>query len=231
MDSKTENILMKDSLGETEKMLGGKHWSQFDDFENGLVFVSLARDNKIKKDHLKSLGDTYWGMTWYEFKNLIKERGFVEGYSYELEYRGKYDSHSTNEEIIIYYHPEKGLIIYAESFSNKTSINGGTLYGEIQAYDKEREPVIWKWLSTGGCRDVEKGIFATSHDIREGLFSKLDTLESAGRFLNRWTDKKRFLWFVDYMEDDVEGYDYKEITREKIKKCPKELQDIIGLEL
>jgi hypothetical protein len=230
MNNKTESVLMKDSLGETEKILGGKHWSEFNDFENGLAFVSFAKDNKIKKDHLQSIGDTYWGMTWDEFKDLIKERGFIEGYSYEIEYKGW--SEPIQEEMCIYYHPEKGLIIWAESFNNKTTINGGTLYGEIQAYEgEENRHTIFRWLSTGGCRDAEKGIYTTSHDIREGLFSKLDTLESAGKFLNRWTDKKRFLWFVDYNEEDIEGYNYKSITKDKIRKCPKEVQDIIGIEL
>jgi len=229
MDSKTESILTRDSLAETEQILGGKHWSQFNDFENALSFVLFARDNEIKEKHLKSLGDTYFGMSWDEFKTLIKERGFVEGYSYEIEYTGW--SEPTKEEMCIYYHPIKGLIIWAESF-NGTTINGGTLYGEIQSYEgEENRETIWKWLSTGGCRDAEKGIFSTSHDIREGLFSKLDTLESAGKFLNRWTDKKRFLWFVDFNEEDIKDYDYKEITREKIKKCPKELQDITGIGL
>lgn len=230
MDSKTEIVLMKDSLAETEKMLGGKHWSQFNDFENGLALVLFARDNKIKKEHLQSIGDTYWGMTWNEFKSLIKEKGFIKGYSYEIDYNGY--SEPTQEEMCIYYNPEKGLVIWAESFNNKTSINGGTLYGEIQAYEgEENRRTIFRWLSTGGCRDIEKGIYTTSHDIREGLFSKLDTLESAGKFLNRWTDKNRFLWFVDFNEEKLKDYDYKALSKEKIKKCPKELQDIIGIEL
>jgi hypothetical protein len=226
MNKKTEEILMHDSISESEKLFGNKHYSQFDEFEQAFSIVKLIKDNENKRNHLQAINDTYSGMTWNEFKNLIKEHGFISALEYDLVYN-KYGNPKT-EEAIIYYHPKKGLIIWAESFSGKTSLNDGKLYGEIQANSKEDEEVIWKWISTGGCIDKEKGIWKTSHDVREGLFSKLQTLESSGKFLSKWTDKDRFLWFVDFNEDDVEGYDYKEITKEKILKCPKELQEIIG---
>jgi hypothetical protein len=227
MDKNTEKILTHDSLADTEQILGGKHWSQFNDKENMFSLGKFMIDNQIKDEHLKSIGDTHFGMSWNEFKKLIQQHGFINAYSYKLDYKGW--SNPTKEEVIIYYHQKKGLIIYAESFNNKTTVNGGKLYGEIKANNTESEKVIWKWLSTGGCIDADNMIYDTSHDVREGLFSKLNELESAGTFLNKWTKKDRFLWFVDYVEDDVEGYDYKKITLDKIKKCPKELQDIIGI--
>lgn len=71
-------------------------------------------------------------------------------------------------------------------------------------------------------------VFETSHDVREGLFFKLEELESAGKFLPKWTNKDRFLWFVDYVEGHTEGYNYKQIAHDKIMRCPKELQEIVG---
>jgi hypothetical protein len=184
-------------------------------------------DNQRKEEHLKSINDTYFGIGWIEFKDLIKLHGFVPALEYDINYN-KWETPSV-EEAIIYYHPNKGLIIWATSFNNKTTLNGGHLYGEIQANSKKDEETIWRWLSTGGCIDQKNNIWETQHDVREGLFSKLNILESAGKFLSKWTKKDRFLWFVDYAEDDVLRYDYKAITREKILRCPKELQDIIGI--
>jgi len=227
MNKRTEQILTHDSLAESEKIFGNKHWSEFNDLEQAFSMLKFMEDNQVKNTHLKSINDTYWGMTWDEFKNLIKQKGFTPALEYDLIYNGW--NEPTTEEAIIYYHLSKGLIIWATSFSNKTSVNGGTLYGEIQANSKESENIIWKWLSTGGCIDSDNMIYETSHDIREGLFNKLQTLESAGKFLPKWNNKDRFLWFVDYVENDSEGYDYKEITKNKIKKCPKEFQNIISL--
>lgn len=227
MDTRTEEILEKDSIADTERILGDKHWSKFNNLENAFSIGNIIRDNEIKEEHLKSLKDTYFSMSWRYFKNLIQEKGFVNGYTYEIDYDNW--GNPRKEEAIIYYHPQKGLIIWATSYNSKTTVNGGNLYGEIKSNSKEDEKVIWRWLSSGGCTNAKEMIWKTSHDIREGLFSKLDTLESAGEFLNKWTNKDTFLWFVDYAEDKLEGYDYKKITNEKINKCPIELQNIIGI--
>jgi hypothetical protein len=85
-------------------------------------------------------------------------------------------------------------------------------------------------LSTGGYIDKSERIFSTSHDIREGLFSTLDELETAGVFLPHWIEKNKFLWFSDYKKKKTKGFDYKKISKEKLLKCPKELQDIVGIE-
>lgn len=223
MDNRTEELLRKDSLMESEKMFGDKHWSQFNEVEQAFSMLKSMSDNEAKREHLKNINDTYWGMHWNEFKDLIKEYGFVKGLEYDLKHNNGID------EIIIYYHPQKGLILYAESYWGKESISGGNLYGEIQANSKEDCKIIWRWLSTGGCINSDKMIYETSHDVREGLFSKLQTLESAGKFLSKWTKKNRFLWFVDYVENKQKDYDYKIITKEKIMQCPKEMQKIIGV--
>ncbi len=228
MDIKTEKILMYNPIAQSEKIFGDKHWSEFNEIENMFSLYQTINHNETKAAHLKSIGDTYFSMTWDEFKDLIIRKGFVPALEYDINYN-KWDE-PTIEEAILYYYFQKGLIIWATSFNNKTSVNGGNLYGEIQANNKEDEKTIWKWISTGGCIDTENNIWKTSHDVREGLFSKLDTLESAGKFLSKWTEKDKFLWFVDYIESDVPGYDYKEITMRKIKKCPKEFQNIIGID-
>ena len=222
MDNITEKFLTQDTIVETEKILGKHHYSEFNDKENSFMLLKAMIDGEAKSKHLKSIGDTYWGMKWNEFKDLIKGHGFVAGLEYDFEYEGRID------EAIIYYHPVKGLIIFATSFGQKDRINGGNLYGEIKANSEEDCQTIWRWLSTGGCIKDSDMVYETSHDIREGLFAKLDTLETAGRFLNRWIKKDRFLWFVDYVETKDERYDYKKITQDKIKKLPQECRNIIG---
>jgi hypothetical protein len=226
MDILTERILTHDSVSCTEKALGKKHWSQFSDAENMVCLENTIRDNEIKNEHLKSIGDTYPRMTWTEFKELLLSKGFRDALTYEFECSDL--NVSRIEEAIIYYNPEKGMIVWATSFCRKKDVNGGTLYAEIQANSPEDEKIIWRWLSTGGCRDRGKRIYETSHDVREGLFSKLDTLETAGQFLKEWTVKDRFLWFVDYVDTENPKYDYEAITQSRIEKCPEEFRKIIG---
>lgn len=225
MDKKTEEILTMDVLAETEKFFGGKHWSEFNTAENIFSLVRAAKYNSLKEAYLKSIGDTNNGMSWTEFKQLITNKGFIPALEYDVQHDIYID------EFIIYYHPNKGLIICADSYFNKKVINSGTLYGEIQAHSKEDQDIIWKWISSGGLKDPKRLIYETSHDIREGLFSKLDVLESAGSWVTPWVNKDRFLWFVDYTDKQVPGYDYIKITEDKIAKCPDEFQKIIGRHL
>lgn len=225
MDTLTERILEQDTIAETEKILGKEHWSVFTKEENMFCLAKAMSDNQNKDNHLKNIGDTHFSMTWDELKALLSRKGFVNALTYEFEYIGRDETRM--EEAIIYYHPDKGMVVYADSYFGKTRVNGGNLYAEIQANRPEDEQTIWRWLSTGGCRDHERRIYETSHDIREGLFSKLDTLATAGKFLPEWTNKDRFLWFVDYMENKEPDYDYKAITQSKIEKCPEAFRKII----
>lgn len=224
MNKETERVLTQDTIYESEKILGKDHWSEFDKSDNAFCLLKAMADNERKTNHLKKLGDTHYGMKWDEFKRLIKSYGFVPALEYDFKY--DYFGDSNIEEDIIYYHPLKGMVIHATSYGNKDHINGGNLYAEIEANSEEDVNTIYRWLSTGGC--IKDLIFETQQDIREGLFSKLVELETAGKFLNIWNKKNRFLWFVDYSEEKINGYDYKAITRSKIERCPQELRDIIG---
>ena len=226
MNNITEKLLKEDPIYNKERELG-KHWSNFTDKEAKEIFVENYMLSKIKENHLKQINDTYMDMSWNYFINLIEKYGFKKGYEEIFKYNGF--NYNRDEKAVIYYHKEKGLIIFATSFNNTTTVNSGKLYGEIKANNnKEDIETIWQNLSTGGCIDEKNIIYETSHDIREGLFYKLNKLESAGTFLPIWTKKNRFLWFVNYVEEDKENFDYKEITKNKILKRPKEMQEIIG---
>jgi len=224
MNETTKKMLNQDPILEVEKMLNGKSYKEFNDFENLFMLRETAKINANVNKYFATLGDTHFNMSWNEFKKLIENKGFKLTLSYDFKHGEK-----EVDEFIIYYHPLTGLVITATSYWNKKDINGGTLYGEIQANNKESCSIIWEWISSGGMIDEKKLIYETSHDVREGLFSKLNELESAGKFLNRWTKKDRFLWLLDFTETKTEGYDYKKISKEKLLKCPEELQKIVGL--
>jgi len=220
--NKTEEILKRDSIQETENLLG-KDYHDFNGSENALMMLSFMVDNQVKENHLKSIGDTWFNMPWSEFKKKLEDYGFVLGLQYDIKHDDQID------EVVIYYHKEKGLVIFADSYFNKKDVNGGELYGEIRANSEQDKQDIWLNLSSGGMSHYDNMVFETSHDVREGLFFKLSKLETSGKFLSQWLNKDRFLYFVDYVENKVEGYDYKKLTREKILKCPKKLQEIVGL--
>lgn len=229
MDNRTEKLLRQDSLAETEKIFGDKHWSQFDEQEQAFSMLKFIFDNEKKEEHLKSVGDTYNGMPWNDFITLIESYGFKEGLKYDFK-APKYNLNEPDriEEAILFYHPSKGLILWATSFGNKVHINGGKVYGMIEYKDWETCNKVLSGCSHGG-NGEENNIRYFDYDIREGLIHTLNKIDSNSKLLPKWQGRRPFMWFLDYFEEKVDDYDYKAITESKIERCPKELQDIIGL--
>ena len=176
---------------------------------------------------LNNPNDVYFGMSWQEFKELIVSKGFIAALEYDFEHHMGVKTYK--DEFIIYYDPLKGLIISASSVFNKKSIGSGCLYGEIQVNSEKDIQTIWKYLGSG--RRCNNLVFETRHGLNDRLFFKLDKLESAGKFLPKWTNANRFLWFVSYTEEQTKDFDYKKITHDKIMRCPKELQEIVSIAL
>lgn len=90
--------------------------------------------NRKKVEHLKSIGDTHFGITWINFIEIAKAYGFKSGYCQKFTGTGWSDK-DVEEEEIIFFHEEKGLILHAESFDGK-SVNSAKVYGEVKIGDK-----------------------------------------------------------------------------------------------
>lgn len=227
---RTENLLRRDSILETEKIFGNKHHSQFNESEETVMLLKFMMDNKEKKNYLQSIGDTYWGISWNEFINLIESIGFKAALKYDIKHEDNID------EAILYYHPTKGLVIWATSYWNKKSINGGTMYGEVYLQEDNWKDISKVLTSSHGSfsyydneNKVEKFKEQVdfSFDVREGLLHNINKVEKVTLYAPIWKER-HFLYLTDYIENKKEGYDYKEITRNKIKMCPKEFQKIVG---
>jgi hypothetical protein len=244
IDKNFKSIVSVDPIQEIEKIVG-MHYSEFDDDQTGLMLAHAFHTNTMKNEYLKGLGDTHFGMKWDEFLGIIKGYGFIEALQYE------FDNENNKEKAIIYYHPSKGLVIWATSYWNGKSVNGGSLYGQVK-YTKPIEFEERKWSyawgsgsnmemvmtdelmaasrSLNGCShgafcDIGDGI-SFSYDVREALINKMHHIEQHLEFCNPWVTDQ-FLWFVDFVEDDQPGYDYKKITQEKIERCPVEFQNVV----
>lgn len=225
MNDKTEKLLRKDSLAESEEILGNKHWSEFNRLEQEFSIFKSIRDNEIKREHLKSIGDTYYGIEWGAFINLIEQHGFKEGLKYDF-IAPKYNAREKDriEQAILYYHPIKGLIIWATSHGNH--INSGKVHG--MAKYNEWEDVFSVLTGSNGDNGEDENIRYFDFDIREGLIHNINKVDNNLKLLPQWRGRLPFLWFLDYAEEKQPNYDYKVITAKKIAKCPKEMQDIIS---
>jgi hypothetical protein len=223
MKNEIDNVLDFDPIAQTEKIVGKKHWSEFTEDENRMALVMAMFSGQHKDEILQAANDTYFSMTWNAFLRLIEERGFKCGLKYNI----LHDGNKIDEAVI--YFCEDGLIIWADSYSNKKSLNSGTLYGEF-LYDEWNDDKVWNALSHcshGSIKDIENSR-EFSKDVREGMFNTINKVSAIGKLNPIWMDNNRFLWFVDYAETKIEGYDHQSINQSKIEKLPEEARKIIG---
>lgn len=230
-----ESLLDNDPVDNVEKILG-KSFSQFDKNEQGFLLQKALVYGKQKKEYLKSIGDTYFCMGWNEFIQLIQKYGFKEGLKYEYSPKHEFEDCTKIEEAVIYYRPD-GLIIWATSFSNKTSLSYGKLYGFIETEKIKDDPEYYDILSHCS-RDslcyydketretlVRKYVYF-DYDAREALIYKINMIQSKTNFVSPWP-KRPFLWLLDYNDEQIPNYDYYDINNKKISMCCPEVQYII----
>jgi len=185
--------------------------------------------------------NAYSSCNWLDFKSMIKKYGFKKGLSYKfinISYHTKY-----KEEAILYYHKEKGLILWATSFFG-TSLNGGTVYGQVKI-NEENESDVGKALDCShdsfGYYDKEtrsstlKDAVYFDIDVRDGMISKLNIIESVADFQSIWTTKnksmKPFVYLSDFTERQKnKHFNCADSTIDKLNRSCKEVKDIVGIE-
>ena len=223
MNEKTKNILNFDPIATAETLLGKRHES-WDTKTDGMVALGLAMmTNQKKAEHLKSIGDTHFGITWIDFIEIAKAYGFKSGYCQKFTGTGWSDK-GVEEEEIIFFHEEKGLILHAESFDGK-SVNSAKVYGEVKIGDKLEKN---QWEALNGCSHGGNGNGTMSFDVdvREGFRFHLDALSEAFEFSKSWS-KVPFLWFLNYMDTKNKNYSYEKINMQKIVASTPEVYKII----
>lgn len=179
--------------------------------------------NRKKVEHLKSIGDTHFGITCINFIEIAKAYGFKSGYCQKFTGTGWSDK-GVEEEEIIFFHEEKGLILHAESFDGK-SVNSAKVYGEVKIGDK---------LEKNQCEALDgcsygyngNGTMYFDVDVREGFRFHLDALSEAFEFSKSWS-KVPFLWFLNYMDTENKNYSYEKINMQKIVASTPEVYKII----
>ena len=224
MNEKTKNILSFDPIATAETLIGKRH----DDWNietEGMAALGLAMlSNQAKKEHLKSIGDTHFGITWQDFIEIAKAYGFKCGFCQKFTGTGWSDE-GIEEEEIIFFHEEKGLILHAESFDGK-SVNSARVYGEVKLNDGKLERCQWDALNGCSHGGNGNGTMYFDVDVREGFRFHLDAVSEAFELSTSWS-KVPFLWFLNYMDTKDENYSYEKINEQKIAACTPEVRKII----
>lgn len=225
----TNKVLNFDVVSDFEQQLGKRHedWTESEQ----LQFLRQAViSNQVNQGYFKNMGDTHFGISWNEFLLLCENQGFEIAYRQDF-LDDQWEQKKIEEEIILF-HREKGFILYADSYSSKTSVNSAKLYGEIRKKEDIDEREAFQGLFRYSHFRTQYGTQEISLDVREGMVKKLSQLDGKYEFVTPW-NKMPFVWFLNYMEEkalrkDAFGRKFEKINQQKIALMSADAQKIMG---
>lgn len=173
--------------------------------------IAMAKNRNLKA-MLKGK-DSYHGMTWEEFKTLMKDCVFSFKQVYSQKFKARLEKEAPDDEWGIWVSESKGIVIVAESYVSyfdedkkkwHVSLNSGTAYFQYEmTHGNYHSTRAWENIlahSSGGCfvkdrpkdhlRDVKDSdvmIFDRSFDVREALIHMLLNLDfGPGKWVTPW---------------------------------------------
>jgi hypothetical protein len=212
IEKRALNVSNLDPFGFAEELIG-------EDDEKAVMAVGhtlLKRQREMSETLWQELGDTYHDIGWEEFNQLLNSNGFITLKRWRFPYRLGWSEDATiyDPEAIIAADPERKLLLTATSFlwtDSKETLNGGMIHGAVEIDSND-------WLSmTCDIRTSTQytdGAWEMDMDIREGLFTKLRTIEEAGGKFVSWNAVDRYIYLDDYSNIgkniDKEKLDFKD---------------------
>lgn len=188
----------------------------FDSIETVEALIEERKEKLNAKDKIE-----YCKSTWQEFIEITKAYGFKCGFYKEF-IGGRCPTIKFQEEEVILFHEEKGLIIYAESFGKK-EVSRAILYGEVNFEGKELKSEQCK---TYFLTENIGNITCFNADLSKQFDLRLDSILKTFEFSKVWS-RIHFLWFLNYMENMDEYSDYEKINQQKIEAATPEVRKII----
>lgn len=230
-----DDLLKEDPIAITEKATGKGHWSNFDESDMAAaLFVGMLSAER-KQNALKSTKDTYCGMSWNYLMELLKENGFKVGTEW-IFIDDQYEREEPKHEKAGIYYRTDGVVLFAESWGNGKSVNGGNCFYELKRKPSADKKDFRMLVRTGSSYD-DGNKLENQIDIREGLIHNLNKAMQYGNFLSKW-ESRNSIWILDYMESErkidhdsiyeVWNKQYREVTESHLSQCPKEMLNIMA---
>jgi hypothetical protein len=213
-----DDLLRTDPLADAERLTGKSY--KDDESTMALGFLMHLGHSERKAAALQQADDSWFSMDLAATLALYDRLGFKEVLCDEFTGRSYGDEPEPTETFRVLWHP-KGILAKVESY-NGDGRNSTTIYYNVRVRDVQDR--TWgHCISSGRLRG---DVYVGYHDAREGARRAIERWEEVGDFLPVWVEQP-FLWLLTYTDSDVEGYDYKAITAERISRLPQNVQGAI----
>lgn len=213
MDEKNKINLQFDPLA-TAKALTGTRDDQLNE-ECLMLALNFAHSTS---EYIKKIGDTQAGMDLHDFYNIAEELGFKCGYCKKFTRIGYKEP--IEDEKIIFFNKEKGLILFATTIFGSKLIFA-TLYGELKLNDSsqitDKQKAVSETFNAFSVHRKIGNIIDFELDVSTGLRFYVDALSEAFEFSQKWNGP-HFFNFLMYDKDGVTKSEIEEIAAPEIKE-------------
>lgn len=169
-----EHLLSYDVIQEAEKTTKQKY--ETSGLTQRLAACNFViRSRKLGKE-LRANMDTYRGMRFLDFINVVMYQGFKPVYNET--FKGK----EGTEVFLVYYHPTKGIALTAESYGG-SMVNRAVMYYNWLPNQMDGD---WQRASGSGKLDSTGLVWAGHCEVHEALKYKLDLMQRKGFFAPQW---------------------------------------------
>ena len=213
-ESSFDEFLNFDPLLAAERLTGKSCGEDEDTMAVGMAL--LMEHGRQKREELGLRGDSYWGMDYDSYLDL------VESLEFELLATEHFGEGETQ-----HYYWLRGVLLCCNS--HRGSINSSTLYFNWEI-NSDSSP--WDYKLSGHLNrrfyDEDRRVWVGTVDGREALAHTLQRLMDAGTFLEEWVEPPH-LWLLNYLEERSKTPSDL-ATMMKVALFPVEVQRAMGLE-
>ena len=173
--------------------------------------------------------DVYSKISWNKFKYLMLEYGFKLGYNESSV--NFFFNQRVEDEICLFYHKEKGFVLFAESYMNMVTVSRVKVYGEIigdsSGFNKKQKEILENLKLESEENGKVKEAIPFKLEIKSGLLELLEIISDNFELASIW-NKKCHMPCCFEMEYKKEGIEI--IAKERVKKSELGLRRIVGIE-
>ena len=148
----------------------------------------IIRGKKLTKE-LRANMDTYKGMRFLDFVNVVMYQGFKPVYNETFKGR------EGTEVFLVYYHPTKGIALTVESFGGQL-VNRAVMYYNWVPNQMDGD---WQRAAGSGKLDSTGLVWAGHCEVGEAFKFKLDLMHRKGFFAQQWV-LQPYVALWNYME-------------------------------
>jgi len=245
-EEEIDGVLHYDALAEAEGVTGDSYKTSR---ETTLLGIGLMQRSASAKDRmLRANGDVTNMMSLSEYLAVIERNGFKRVGEWSFSSFMASSREQSRDESLLAYYRTPGQFLVFDTYSGRTSVNGGHIYYNVRPLGWDRwkssitssgswyitDPEITEWEVAKSRNEIA---WCGDHDCREAVIHNMAQFARFGEFIEPWTNPVR-VWFLHHMDTKDEkgeqrpwqSYDASAISYQRALELPEEVRAALSVD-